>query len=470
MSNTIGSLCHFQKWNIRHRLAVGHTLAIFAMLVIYSFVLYGIFRSSVVEQIDLKLRNDLEWMDDSLGKALNAPQSFAVADPENWLTEIWNNQGTRVFSSGAAEDYPMGNLQMGCVSLQKPFSEKSNAGFDVRIFCQESALKKGLYVIRVGRILPQSHGSLELFLSAALFGIPIMVLISTWVGYYLAGRALNPIKNLGRAASLICANRLSERLPVLNPNDEIGALAKTFNDVFANLENSFKQMMRFTADASHELRTPLTAIRALGEVALSADHNSISHVDSLANILEETERLQSLCDSLLLLSRADSGQVVLNFKRLNVADLVKECLDFLSVLADEKQQLMLFHSAAPAWADVDKSLFKNVVINVLFNAIKFSPPETKIDVRCWCDAACFFVTVSDEGIGIPEDLHEKIFQRFYRVDGSRSRQSGVTGGAGLGLSISQWAAQMHGGEIRVSKSSSQGSIFEIKIPRSQINV
>jgi heavy metal sensor kinase len=302
-------------------------------------------------------------------------------------------------------------------------------------------------------------------LVAILIGLPIALAISALGGYSLARRALRPVEEICEQAQTISAERLGRRLPVENPHDELGHLARVLNDLLARLETSFEQMRRFTADASHELRTPLTAIRSVGEGALRGRDVNPAGRDVIGSMLEEVERLTTLVDALLTLSRAEGGHISLRLESVALLDLAREVASHLSVLAEDKQQQIDLRSddgLAPV--EADRAVLREAFINLLDNAIKYSPEGARISVRLHGDAgraAC--VDISDQGPGIPPEHRERIFERFYRIDKARSREMG---GAGLGLAIAKWAIDVHGGSIQVDSRPGEGSTFRVTLPLS----
>jgi heavy metal sensor kinase len=260
----------------------------------------------------------------------------------------------------------------------------------------------------------------------------------------------------------ITADSLNERLPVGNPKDEFGRLATVFNDTLSRLHDSFDRLRRFTADASHELRTPLTAVRSVGEVALQVPLDSGGYRDVIGSMLEEVDRLTRLVDSLLTLTRADSGATRPVREVVELAVLAGNVAEHLRVLAEEKQQSLSVQSAARVEAVCDPAILRLGLMNLLHNAIKYTPYGGAIHIRATATASGQpSIEVQDTGPGIPAAHQERIFERFYRVDSGRARESG---GAGLGLAIARWAVAANGGRIELESEESKGSLFRIVLP------
>lgn len=297
-----------------------------------------------------------------------------------------------------------------------------------------------------------------------LLAVPIAVGLASAAGYLLARRALAPVEGMAARARRITADRLSERLPLENPDDELGHLAGIINETLARLEQSFEQLRRFTADASHELRTPLTALRTVGEVGLRDTRSSEQYRDTIASMLEEVDRLTRLIDSLLMLSRADSGQFRLHLERFSLGELVGEVAQHLRVLAEEKNLLLEVTSSAEVEIEADRTMLRQAIINLVDNAIKYSPEDAHVRLAVFGRDGSAQVEVQDEGPGIAAEHQPKVFDRFYRVDKARSRQ---VGGVGLGLSIARWAIEAHGGRIELESRIGGGSLFRIRLPRSK---
>jgi heavy metal sensor kinase len=293
-----------------------------------------------------------------------------------------------------------------------------------------------------------------------LLGFPIALVVAGLGGYALARRVLSPLQTMARRAERISAERLGERLPIENPQDELGDLARVFNDALARLELSFEQLRRFTADASHELRTPLTAIRTVGEVGLQRDGDTSHYRDVIGSMLEETGRLTRLVDSLLTISRAETGHVQLNRTSFALLDVAREASGLVEVLAEEKDQRLRVEGDTHAMVSADRVLLRQAIVNLIDNAVKYSPLGGAISVRVGQEANQAIVEVEDSGPGIAPEHRAHIFERFYRVDGGRSRESG---GAGLGLAIVKWAIEAHAGQVSLVCGDG-GCTFGIRLP------
>jgi heavy metal sensor kinase len=281
-------------------------------------------------------------------------------------------------------------------------------------------------------------------------------------GYFLAGRALSPVREITEKARDISADNLSARLPVPHERDEIGSLASVFNDTLARLEQSFEKLRRFTADASHELRTPLTSIRSVGEVALRGPESADSYRESIQSMLEETGRLTRLTDDLLMLARGDAGSAGLRPVPVDLSGMVNGVIDEMKVLAEEKGQKISTGLRDGIMITADRSTLTLAISNVLHNAIMYTPEGGEITVETGISADGAYIEIVDSGPGIPEAERSKVFERFFRLDDARTRESG---GSGLGLAIAKWAVEAAGGEIRFIDPGDRGSRCRITLRR-----
>lgn len=297
--------------------------------------------------------------------------------------------------------------------------------------------------------------------------LPFALIVAGFAGYRVAGRALDPLEHMARLTERITARRLNERIPVLNPADELGHMARVLNGLLERLEESFEKLQRFTSDVSHELRTPLAAMRSVGEVGLQTDHDSATYRDIIGSMLEEVARLTAMVDTLLTIAHADSGVFELHRTLFPFMDLVRESVAVVGVLAEDKGQTVSVDGDAGIQIWADQAFLRMAVINLLDNAVKYSPAGSTIRLALHpvklASQPCPFVELSieDQGPGIPSASTEKIFDRFYRLDEARAREAG---GVGLGLPIAKWAIQAHGGEISVRSGETCGAVFCIQLP------
>jgi len=326
----------------------------------------------------------------------------------------------------------------------------AGVGVAVLVACLMAALISGLW-------LPASRAAVLVVL---LVFLPSAAGVFAAAGYFVAGRALAPLKVLAERARRLSARSLSERLPVINARDELGQLTGVFNEMLGRLEDSFAELKRFTADASHELRTPLTAIRAVGEVGLHQG-DTAGLRDAVGSMLEEAARLNQLIDRLLLLAQADDDMAPVHLGAAAVRDVVTQVTDLLSVVAEEKGQSFDVEEVEDVFAVMDAELLHLALMNLVQNAIRYGPPGKPIRLRAAASGAQAILEVADEGPGIARQHHARIFERFYRVDRARSRPQG---GSGLGLAIVKWAAARMNGSVEIVSEAGRGSAFRLRLP------
>jgi heavy metal sensor kinase len=335
-------------------------------------------------------------------------------------------------------------------------------GTEVLLVSRRHAINGQPTIIRLGYAVDSIWREVSQPMTVGFLVLPGLLVLTGLAGYALAGRALRPIERMARQADAITADRLHERLPVGDADEEVGQLARVFNNLLARLEESFAQLQRFTSDASHELRTPLAAIRSVGEVGLQRNISKDEYRDVIGSMLEEVNRLTGLVDSLLAMARADAGTLRLNRTTFAVGDVVREATNLIEVLVEEKGQQLLVSGDERMLVSGDRVFLRQALVNVLHNAVKYSPSGGTIDVRIHGDIGPHvIVEVTDSGPGIPEEHIARLFDRFYRVEESRTRDGG---GVGLGLSIAKWAVEAHGGQIVLQTPTGHGATFQIQFP------
>ena len=335
-------------------------------------------------------------------------------------------------------------------------------GTPVRMVSRRHTLDGRPLVLRLGYSEEAILGRLREFGLASLLALPLIVALVGFGSYLLAKRALRPLEEMACRAEEITSERLSERLPIGGAGDEMDHLATVFNNLLARLEQSFEQLRRFTSDASHELRTPLASIRSVGEVALEKDGTRAEYRDTIGSMLEEVNRLTALVDNLLTIARADAGRIALHPAVFSAIGLAREAAGLLDILAEEKNQRITVRGDEALTLTGDRVFLRQALVNIIHNAVKHSPVGGAISVNVQGDPlGGVRLEVADNGPGIAPEHAERIFDRFYRVDQSRSRDGG---GAGLGLSIAQWAVRMHGGRIQLITAPGEGCTFQMSLP------
>ena len=295
-----------------------------------------------------------------------------------------------------------------------------------------------------------------------LFGAGLASLTAFGIAsYFIASRVLAPVRDMAERTRRLTVQTLNERLPVANPHDDLGRLAAGFNEAIGRFENAYRELDRLTADVSHELRTPLTAMRSVGEVALRGGDPAQLR-DALGSMLEEITRMNQLINQLLLLARADNNEIPVQLEAGLVARVLDEVIDVLGRVAEEKQQRLQVDCADHVLAVFDPALLRLALINLVQNAIRYSPPAKLILVRGLVGDHAVEIAVVDEGPGIAVEHQQRVFERFYRVDKARSRSEG---GAGLGLAIVKWAAERMGGSVELESQPGLGSTFRLRLRR-----
>jgi len=461
---------NFWPRHLRSRLTLWYVGVLAALLTFYAAGASLFLFLSMRNELDRNLFEDVASVEGLLASEADGSVSLRTIHPEqddprlHWFVEVWSPTGSLLYRSPQLGGHALGGPPKPGEGAHEPppFSERLENGLRVRVASNIYHLEDHRVILRVALSEEGVWRGLHEFVGVLLLSFPLALLLAGFGGYALARTALAPIDAMTIQAKKISAEHLSERLPIENPDDELGKLASIFNAMLARLEAAFDQLRRFTADASHELRTPLTAIRSVGEVALQDQKSPSEYKDVIGSMLEETDRLTRLVEGLLLLSRADAGHIRLHRTDVSLLDLAREAGSVLDVLAEEKRQRIIIDGDASLTVSADRLILRQALVNLIDNAIKYSSSGEQILVRVKRgpegQAA---VHVVDHGPGVPAEHQPRIFDRFYRVDKARSRE---WGGAGLGLSIARWAVESHGGQITLESKEGRGSTFEVKLP------
>jgi heavy metal sensor kinase len=384
---------------------------------------------------------------------------FAEATPEGNLIQVYDSHGARLFP--AAVEPPGFPWPQAQVDAQPRFNNVLFKGRRYRILMRPfNAGPETLCVLVAGQ-LEDNRQLLARFATGLITVIPALLALSALGGYFLSRRALQPVDQLTAAVRSISIGNLSRRLPISSTGDELQRMAETCNAMLARLEDAVTRITRFTADASHELRSPISFIRTVTEYALRNPRCDPASRETFGEILAESEEAALLLEDMLTLARADAGHADAVFEPLDLAEVLTETCEKIRPLANAKRQAL--DTAADPGASIsgDRSSLRRLLWILLDNAVKYTPEGGRIGVALCAAGSEATVIVRDTGIGIPAAMQPRIFDRFYRADPSRSQVDG----AGLGLSIAKWIAEVHRATISVQSKEGKGTTFQVAFPR-----
>lgn len=317
------------------------------------------------------------------------------------------------------------------------------------------------FLIEVGGPYRQIEDALWGLLLILLIVFPVFIAAAIGGGYLVMRRALAPLDLMTRTAERITSRNLSERLPEARTGDELERLSVSLNRMIARLDESFEHVSRFSADASHELRTPLTILRGEIEAMIRSGNFSDDKRETLCSLLEEVERMTRIVESLLAISRLDAGEARMERARIDVAEMAATTAEQMRLLAEDKRIALRCETDSPVEVEGDPARLKQVIVNLLDNAIKYTLEGGAVQIRVGASDGRAVMEVIDDGPGISADALPHVFERFYRIDKARSRQMG---GAGLGLSIVKSICAAHGGQVTAESQEGQGSRFRVELP------
>jgi heavy metal sensor kinase len=475
---------------MRSRLTLWYTGVLALVLVVFAAAAYAYLARAVRERTDQSLADTaqalasnfaVEFEEDQTGDnaAQEVVRDFHFADRQAF---IFDEQGRAVASSAAPaggrgrDSWPdaaaLSQSLAGTVEAARrsgrAYSTIHLGGSSVRARAERASSQGRTFFVAVAQSRHGQEEELSRVRRAFYVTVPLALLLASLGGYFLARKSLAPVVEMGERAARINAESLGERLPVGNERSELGRLALTFNELLARLGVSFEQQRRFMADASHELRTPVAIVCGESEVALSREaREAEEYRESLTILHEEGRRLTRIVEDLFTLARADAGRYGLAPVSFYLDEAAAECVRAVRSLA-ARRGVALRHEYAGGEMPMrgDEGLVRRMILNLLDNAIKYTPSGGEVRVELAREGGAYAVRITDTGDGVPEEARPHIFERFYRADKARSRNGGAGGGAGLGLSIASWIAEAHGGRVALERSDKSGSAFLISLPSS----
>jgi heavy metal sensor kinase len=459
--------------SVRTRLTVWYIAVLALVLIAFSVGVYVVLKRTLYAQLDYELKNTAESTSGSLARNLANYHELKLAATDELNDHIGPDQSAAIFDG---EGRPVAeNPDLSGIRVQLPndparitpiYLYRDAAGRRVVFKRFTLNTPPGVFFLVISQPIDEVLNTLRTVRLILLFGTGAGLALAAIGGSFLARQSLRPVARMTEQARRMSGENLEQRLPVPDARDELGNLADTFNELLGRLDQSLSQQRRFMADASHELRTPLSVMRTAISVTLDQERDSEEYRDALSILDEQVRRLTRVVTDMFTLARADTEKRPLVRNEFQLDQLVAECVRAADILGSRKGVRITVAELRETCYNGDEGLLRQLVLNLLDNAIKHTPATGSVSVALTTQEAEHRILVSDTGLGIPQDAQPYIFQRFYRADKARSRSdtSEFGSGAGLGLSIAQWIAAQHGGYVRLLKSDERGSVFLASLP------
>jgi heavy metal sensor kinase len=415
-------------------------------------------------QISELVRQDVERQDEArIGQEVEVRYAPAINDR---FVRISQRDGVRLYLSAAPnnQSFEPGTVPPPAWPSASEGSRQVNllGGRKLLLTAHALHLAGGRdFLVETGAPMDSVQADLKKWLLFLATMLPLIMAVGIGGGFILLKRALVPVDRITASAERISSQNLSERLPVPQTGDELERLSLALNRMIERLDSAFQYSRRFVADASHELRTPLTVLQGELESLVKQPHLTTPWRDRVGSALEEVERLARIVEGLFAISRLDAGEAAAERVPLDLAQLVSATAEQMSLLAEDKSIELTCEASDAVWVIGDRARLKQVVVNLLDNAIKYTPQSGTVTLKVGQEHGHAVLEVADTGIGIPPEALPRVFDRFFRVDPARSREFG---GAGLGLSIVKSICTAHHGRIEATSKCGRGSRFRVELP------
>jgi len=457
--------------SIRFKLAFWYTIVFAFTFVFISWAAYTFIIQTLYDSLDQSIKNEAGWISARFDKHLSREESDQIVKedilehasffPIKEYIEIWDSSGKIYYQSPNLkyEDTLTSHVNVNPEKVPIIKTITTFRNHDIRLIIRKLPRHTVYLAMPTESITSATN---QLFKIIAWMG-PIVLVLAAIGGTLLAKQSFSKINQVIETAQRINADRLYDRIPEHTAKDEIGKIISTFNDMISRLEFSFNQLKQFSADASHELKTPLTVMRVQLETALDSKVSMNDIRKIVANCLDETLRMNTIIESLLLLSKKDVGQEIIEKKPVDLKHLILQTYDESVIIASQPQISVVLDNLSDANVLGDEQRLRQMLLNLIDNAIKYNHPSGSIHIGMSLDDQFAKITIADTGIGISSSEIPRIFDRFYRIDKARSRE---LGGSGLGLSIAKLIVDAHGGSISVSSNLNKGSEFTVLLPLS----
>jgi heavy metal sensor kinase len=460
--------------SVRARLTAWYTLVLAVVLVAAGMVSYAVMKQQLRHEVEASLDATARQIVATLSD--EAKEHAGVLPPRSAveaLKDLADGDRAIIILTPDGRDFaasPTPLTRMVDRALVRERVTKHRFGFVKQrgtcLLIKPVRMGRGVYILVVARSLALHEDLLSDLRQTMLLVVPLSLVIASLGGYLLARKSLAPVAAMSTHARAISTANLGERIEVTNPRDELGQLAITLNGLLARFEEAFASQRRFMADASHELRSPVAILQGELDVTLARDDREArDYRESLEIMQKSVRRLTRIVRDLFLLARGDAGQVPMRHERFYLDDVVSQTVHAYRTLAAERGVILREEHAEDLVMRGDEDLIQRLAGNLVENAIKNTPAGNEVVVRCDRHDGELRMEVRDRGVGIPPELREKIFERFFRVDLAHSPTRGANGsGAGLGLPIARWIAEAHHGRLWLESSDANGSMFVATFP------
>jgi len=488
----------FRFRSVKFEISVIYTSVLAIILIVFSGVIYVILAwtlyasldnevKSKAREVSENIRTYLEFRGDQPGALIFAVEK-TIASEDKILRRWWyfgfeRDWFKKLDEQDLSKNYinfisPEGESLVHSQNISKPFlkdllnNTKLNEGKEFLYYLDHRDQRVRVinypffndvgekYILQVGISPEVVVQLLQAWMNRVMLSIPILLILTSFIGRLLASRILRPVERITEIANTISHEDLNRRVEIRNFHAEMNSLGKSFNDMISRLEKSFHHIEQFSSYMAHEIKTPLTIMKGETELALLTKRNIPQYQKVLEINLEEIEKILRIVEDLLFLSRMDYQPGCFRFERLELSKYFHEIYEQASLLAGEKNIRVRYKSLEEhqkVFVKADPLHLRRLFFNVIDNAIKFTPPQGRILLEIRRDTQHVFISIADTGQGIKEEDVAKIFERFYRVSEKEA-------GSGLGLSIAQSIAQAHGGRIDVRSQWGQGTVFTVIVP------
>ena len=479
--------------SMRAKLTLWYTGVLALILVLFSIATYSYLLRAAEGRTDSSLAETansfissvtIEANDEGLSADDAASEAAGAFYSPDRMATVYDDQQEAIATSripqglsnlnqrSSTSAHPRFSALLAASNLGPSYVTETASGDELRAVAIPFEINGRKYRVLMVQSLREQAAALALARRAFYLANPLALLLASLGGYFLARKSLAPVVDMSDQCERIGAANLDERLTELDPRNELGRLVLSFNKLLSRLQAAFQVQRRFMADASHELRTPVAIIRGESEVALSRTlRTTDEYRESLAIVQDEGKRMARIVEDLFTLARADNGQYPLEQSNMYLDETVGQCVRSVDSLATQHGLSLAYEtSVRELFFCGDEELMRRMTLNLLDNAIKYTPRGGTVQVNLRRDGSLCMLAITDTGLGIPDALQPRIFERFFRADQARSRDAENNGsGAGLGLSIARWIAESHGGDLVLDRSDNTGSTFVISLPLPQVS-